>query len=243
MKKKFLLLFITLSVGVWLAISGGPCWGQETPLAGSNSELALNPGETSTEWESVFKVTKTFAASRDNTLFETALVGADLSDGRGSWLFTGRTGQPPEDGPLRRGLILFDLAAGGIPPNALVTKVTLQLHVSLSAPGSGTQTISLHRLLADWGEGISSSQGTGGIATPGDATWRHTFFDTRFLDYAGRGFLPCRQRQYLDWRYRLLYLVIHPDGVGRSRMATRAGNQLWLDNTGKRNPVPDRQTN
>ena len=190
MKKKSLLLFITLSVGVWLAIAGGPGWGQETPLAGSHSELALNPGETSTEWESVFKVTKTFAASRDNTLFETAQVGADLSGGRGSWLFTGRTGQPPEEGPIRRGLIFFDLADSGIPPNALVTKVTLQLHVSLSAPGSGQQAIALHRLLADWGEGISTSQGTGGIATPGDATWRHTFFDTAFWTTPGGDFSP-----------------------------------------------------
>ena len=157
MKKKFLLTFITLSVGVWLAISGGPSWGQGTPSSGS-------------QWESVLKVTKTFTSSRDNTLFEYA--GVDLSNGAGPAFFAGRTKQA--QGSIRRGLIFFDLAGSGIPPNALVTQVTLQLHLSDS--NIGPQNVTLHRLLADWGEGSSFSQGTGAAPTTGDATWRQPFF-------------------------------------------------------------------
>ena len=147
MKKKFLLTFITLSVGVWLAISGGPSWGQGTPSAGP-------------QWESVLKVTKTFTSSRDNTLFEYA--GVDLSNGAGPAFFAGRTKQA--QGSIRRGLIFFDLAGSGIPPNALVTQVTLQLHLSDS--NIGPQNVTLHRLLADWGEGSSFSQGTGAFRPP-----------------------------------------------------------------------------
>jgi len=182
MKKKSLLKFITLSVGVWLAISGGPSWGQGAPSAGPGSEIAINPGDSSTQWESVLIVTKTFASSRDNTLFEYA--GADLSSGAGPTFFAGRTKQT--QGSIRRGLIFFDLAGGGLPPNALVTKVTLQLHLSES--NTGPQDITLHRLLANWGEGSSFSQGTGGVPTAGDATWRHTFYNTAFWTKPGGDF-------------------------------------------------------
>jgi hypothetical protein len=176
MKKKSLLMVLTFSVGLCLAIPVGPGWAQGTPLAETQSEIAINPGDTSAQWESVLKVTKSFAASRDNTLFEYTVISGDLSEGAGSWIFSGRTNQPANEGPVRRGLILFDLADSGIPPNALVTKVTLQLHLSASAPGSGPQAMALHRLQGDWGEGKSFSQGTGGLPTPGDATWRYPFW-------------------------------------------------------------------
>ena len=99
MKKKSLLMLIALSVGVWLVISGGPSWGQETPLAEFQSDIAINPGESSTGWDSVLKVTKAFAASRDNTIFEFTPLSGDLSEGAGSWIFTGRTRQPADQGP------------------------------------------------------------------------------------------------------------------------------------------------
>jgi hypothetical protein len=41
----------------------------------------------------------------------------------------------------------------------------------------------LHRAVAEWGEGTSNAGdpgGTGAPATPGDATWIHTFFNTTF---------------------------------------------------------------
>jgi hypothetical protein len=196
MKKKSLLLVLTLSVAVWLAIAGGPGWGQGTPspaneefITGPDLEAPISLGD-GISWESVLKVTKSFAAGRDNTIFEFTPLSGDLSEGGGSWIFTGRTNQPADQGPVRRGLIFFDLADSGIPPNALVTKVTLQLHLSASAPRSGPQSTSLHRLLTDWGEGNSFSQGTGGVPTPGDATWRHTFFNTSFWTTPGGDFSP-----------------------------------------------------
>ena len=92
-------------------------------------------------------MTKTFAASRDNTLFEYA--GVDLSNGAGPSFFAGRTNQAL--GSIRRGLIFFDLADSGIPPNALVSKVTLQLHLSQSS--TGPQTITLTPPIGGLGEG------------------------------------------------------------------------------------------
>jgi hypothetical protein len=51
----------------------------------------------------------------------------------------------------------------------------------MSRTRAGTVPISLHRLLADWGEGASDApggEGAGGQTQPGDATWAHRFFDT-----------------------------------------------------------------
>lgn len=108
---------------------------------------------------------------RDNTLYQSK--SGHLSNGAGEWCFAGRTNQ----GFLRRGLLRFDLSA--IPANATVTGAVLTLHHNLGQPNTGT--ISLHRVLAGWGEGTSNpegNEGTGTDATPGDATWVHTFFDT-----------------------------------------------------------------
>jgi hypothetical protein len=51
--------------------------------------------------------------------------------------------------------------------------------------------VTLHRTLADWGEGGSvapGQQGAGGPAAPGDATWLHTFHDTQFWANPGGDF-------------------------------------------------------
>ena len=53
------------------------------------------------------------------------------------------------------------------------------------------RVIELHKLLADWGEGISQAtgeEGQGAPATPNDATWRHRFFDTIFWTNEGGDF-------------------------------------------------------
>ena len=91
-----------------------------------------------------------------------------------------------------RGLIAFDIA-GSIPLGASIDSVSLMLHVSRATAGS--QSVTLHRLLADWGEGTSDAPGGGGIgqggegsgtaATAGDATWKHTFSQT--TDWATLG--------------------------------------------------------
>jgi len=107
---------------------------------------------------------------KDNTLIEEN-SGA-LSNGTGP-IFAGRVG-PFGGETLRRALLRFDVA-GSIPAGSVIDDVTLTLHVAQSV--SGATPMTLHRLLADWGEGTSfATGGTGALSTPGDATWIHTFF-------------------------------------------------------------------
>ncbi|MHC4447231.1 MAG: DNRLRE domain-containing protein [Planctomycetota bacterium] len=129
----------------------------------------------------------TIGASKDNTLFEDAT--GSLSNGAGPHLYVGKTGNFASF-RLRRGLIAFDVA-GSVPAGSTIQSVTLTLHLSQAAPGSGNQTVSLHRVLADWGEGASNAETPGGMgatALPGDATWLHTFFDTSLWSTAGGDF-------------------------------------------------------
>lgn len=111
------------------------------------------------------------SASKDNTLIETA--NGDLSNGMGLSFFVGKTNQNSES--IRRGLIAFDIA-DQIPAGSTVTEVKLTLNLERT-PG-GDEFIELYRILSDWGEGNSSTQGgRGAPAAEGDATWLHAFYD------------------------------------------------------------------
>ncbi len=126
------------------------------------------------------------APDKDNTLFEDASGGGQVSNGQGSNFFAGRVGS----GGLRRGLVSFDIA-GSLPPGATVTSVVFTLN--LSATIVGATSVGLHPLLADWGEAGSNSDGMGGggggaAAATGDATWLHTFFDSDFWTTPGGDF-------------------------------------------------------
>jgi spore coat protein A len=125
----------------------------------------------------------TLPASRDNTLYENA-TGA-TSNGAGEYLFTGRT----KDGPIRRAVIAFDVAAA-IPAGSTINSVTLTLRMSRSA-NSTLRVTTLHRLLADWGEGASNAaqnEGEGAPAATGDATWLHRFYPATTWTSAGGDF-------------------------------------------------------
>jgi hypothetical protein len=118
--------------------------------------------------------TVTLVPIEDNTLYEAA--DAQLSNARGPGLFAGRTNQGPDS--TRRGLLAFGVAES-IPAGSVILSATLTLHVSRTI--SGAHDVSLHRVLAGWGEGTSNagdSGGSGAAATPGDATWVFRFFDT-----------------------------------------------------------------
>lgn len=116
--------------------------------------------------------TVTVVADRDATLFEHP-DGA-LASGAGLSLFAGRNNFA--DNGVRRGLLRFDLA-GTLPPGGRQTVETVVLVVTnLTESNAAPREYRLHRVLADWGEGGSSSAGGGGApAEPGDATWIHTF--------------------------------------------------------------------
>jgi len=118
-------------------------------------------------------------ADKDNTLYEDASGG--LSNGAGSYFFTGRT----NEGRLRRALVAFNISSA-VPSGSTITSVTLTLHMSRTK--AGNETVRLHRVLAAWGEGTSnadSQEGMGIAATTGDATWLHTFYPSSFWVSAG----------------------------------------------------------
>ncbi|HEX6790824.1 MAG TPA: DNRLRE domain-containing protein [Candidatus Krumholzibacteria bacterium] len=94
-----------------------------------------------------------------------------LSNGAGQRLFAGETGV----GFIRRALIKFDL--GAVPASATIDSVVLRMNVVQTH--LTTVTVSLHRLLADWGEGTTvgaGGEGGGAKATPGSATWLQRFY-------------------------------------------------------------------
>ena len=117
-------------------------------------------------------------AGKDNSIFANNI---DNSNGGGAGIFVGTTNSMQSDS-LRRGLIEFDVASV-IPPGATITAVNLTMYLGQASGASGTQTIDLHRLTADWGEGTAgnfttsiSGTGTGSAASIGDATWIQRFY-------------------------------------------------------------------
>ena len=125
----------------------------------------------------------TITPNKDNTLYEYDPTEGDHSNGAGLHFFAGENAM----GELRRGVLAFDI--GFIPAGSTITAVTLTLNMSMTP--AGAETVELHKLLADWGEGTSHApqgEGDGAPATPNDATWRHRFFDTIFWNTQGGDF-------------------------------------------------------
>jgi hypothetical protein len=123
--------------------------------------------------------------SKDNTLYQYNPSEGDLSNALGFHFFAGENAV----GEIRRGVLAFDIA-GNIPPGSTITGVSLSLNMSMTNSDTA-RTIELHKLLADWGEGTSHAgggEGGGAPATPGDATWRHRFYDTIFWTTQGGDF-------------------------------------------------------
>jgi hypothetical protein len=129
--------------------------------------------------------TVSITPTKDNTLYEYDPSEGDLSNALGFHFFAGKTAL----GEIRRGVLAFDIA-GNVPPGSTITAVSLSLNMSRTAFDTA-ETIELHRLLADWGEGTSHAsgeEGSGAPATPNDATWRHRFYDTIFWTTQGGDF-------------------------------------------------------
>lgn len=129
--------------------------------------------------------TVTLSPSKDNTLIESS-TGA-LSNGAGSFLFTGRTLQP-DGASIRRAVIAFDVAKD-IPAGSTIDSVTLTMHMSITV--AGDEVVELRRLLADWGEGASDApgeEGTGAPSASGDATWMHRAYAGVFWSVPGGDF-------------------------------------------------------
>jgi len=125
----------------------------------------------------------TLTSIKDATLYKDA-TGA-LSNGAGQHMFAGAKGV----GDSVRALVAFDVA-GKVPAGMTLTAVKLRLNMSAASLNSA-QTMGLHRVLADWGEGstvASGGGGGGGPASQGGATWLHTFFPDKFWSRTGGDF-------------------------------------------------------
>jgi hypothetical protein len=120
--------------------------------------------------------TAAISASRDNTIFEDRPAN---SAGGVAGIFSGTNNVPSK----RRGLIAFDIAAN-VPAGSTIIGVEMSMYLA-NQPNTNYQTIGLHRLNLDWGEGTAGAgnaavNGTGnGFASTGnDATWNDRFAGT-----------------------------------------------------------------
>ena len=130
-------------------------------------------------------LSKQLGAVKDNTLFQS--TSGSLSNGAAPHIWVGRN----SSGNIRRGVLAFDVS-GNIPAGASIQSATLTLNLSRAGTTpKPTQGITVHRLLANWGEGASNSGSGGGgaQAEAGDATWIHTFFGTSTWSNSGGDFI------------------------------------------------------
>jgi len=152
------------------------------PFARMLAVLALITASAVARAESV-----SISPVQDGTLYQDPVGG--LANGAGQYLFVGRSAQP-NTLSRRRAVLKFDVA-GALPPNSTISKVTLTLFMSRTITASST--VSVHRLLADWGEGDSHAggeEGAGAASQPNDATWIHRFFNTDLWATPGGDFDP-----------------------------------------------------
>ncbi len=109
--------------------------------------------------------------SRDNTLIEKPDTN---SNGIGTSIFVGKTGSTNSP---RRALLHFNVN-DSIPSGAIIDSIFLQLAMDQS-PDDSLQPITMHRMIANWGEGASDgSGGQGAPALSNDATWNDAFLDS-----------------------------------------------------------------
>ena len=128
----------------------------------------------------------TITATRDTTIFSSP---TNFSNGSGDYFFAGKV-EDAGEGTLRRALVFFDIA-GHIPAGSTILSATLTVNLSRTPDENVEHTVSLHPILADWGEGnshASDNEGMGTMAGSGDATWTHSFFSTMEWTKSGGDF-------------------------------------------------------
>jgi hypothetical protein len=129
----------------------------------------------------------TIVDNRDATIYQD---NPNNSNGAGFTMFAGNNGIMSP----RRALLDFNIA-GNVPAGSTINSVQLTLVLQGVAGADSTpRTISLHTLLANWGEGTTGAgMGGGGTgqgfpANPGDATWSQNFFGSSFWVNPGGDF-------------------------------------------------------
>ena len=141
--------------------------------------------------------TVTLSAVKDNTLYEPVAQDAFaiMSDGAGPTMFAGKVKDAKNAAnqvAIRRAVLEFDVA-GSIPAGATIDSVQLTL-VCDKVGQNANYDVTLHRALAEWGQGTSntgnSQQGRGEPATTDDATWQHTFYPSQLWTTQGGDYAP-----------------------------------------------------
>jgi MYXO-CTERM domain-containing protein len=126
-----------------------------------------------------------FVANADTTIYAEQGGGTSYdatSDGSGPNLWTSVI----VAGVTRRSLIRFDLTA--LPAGSRVLSAQLQM---FEVRGRDAHDLSVHRVLAAWGE-AGSNGGDAGVGAPaqaGDATWSHRFWPTQTWTQRGGDFV------------------------------------------------------
>jgi hypothetical protein len=181
--------------------------------------------------------TTVLQASADATIFADqggATTYDAVADGSGPNLWTSVIAA----GVIRRSLLRFDTSA--VPPGAQVVQVQVEAFaIRLRA----AQTLSLHRLLAAWGEGPSNGgdAGVGAPAQPGDSTWSHRFWPGQLWGQRGGDFVatPSAAIQAAGWPAPLVWTST-PQLLAdvQAWVDQPAGNHGWImigDDTGEQN--------
>lgn len=172
---------------------------------------------------------KTLSASKDNTLYEDA-VGT-WSNGAGHYFFVGKTsasGSSGEPAEIRRAVIAFDIAAV-IPAGSTIDSVFLTLTMDKATQDPTGRNVTLHPLLANWGEGASfpllnPNEGGGAPADTMDATWIHRFYSDSLWTNPGGDF---------DAIASAVRVVANIGTYTWGSTAAMVGEvQTWLDNPG-----------
>jgi hypothetical protein len=163
-------------------------------------------------------------AIKDNTILDDFLGepsgGQTKSNGQGP-LFIGVLNRSPF---LRRSLLYFNVA-GSVPAGSTINSVELRLQMTAVGPQSADMPISVHRLLADWGEaGSYTVGGTGADAQPGDATWTNTFYNTATWANPGGDFAAVASGS-------TIVSGIQGTKIWSSTPGLVADVQSWLDNS------------
>jgi len=158
--------------------------------------------------------TTTIGPSRDTSIYEES---GTLANGAGAHFFAGQT----DGGDVRRALLFFDVG-GALPAGSIITSVSLHLYCDRTR--TQDETIDVHRLTNDWGEGLSvasGEEGQGALATEGSATWTRRFFDTVSWDSVGADFVSTPSAS-LTVRNANAYYIWQGSGLV-------ADVQAWLD--------------
>ncbi|MCH9025195.1 MAG: DNRLRE domain-containing protein, partial [candidate division Zixibacteria bacterium] len=169
----------------WILLGDETVFGTAKRLDSRQNPITANRPVLKVEYATPIEVN--IGATKDNTLYES--VTGSLSNGLGQHFFAGKTGFL-DNFKIRRGLIAFNIA-GNIPAGSSIQSVVLTLSMNRTSFLAGDQTVSLHKLTADWGEGTSDAlfnEGMGAPATTNDATWLHRFYNSILWTTAGGDF-------------------------------------------------------